>query len=149
MNSDKICLDANVVVAWVLVEKYSEKADALIHSLKYGGIEIVVPPLFHPEVATAIRKQVYFKGILPQEGDQAFSIYQSIPIRIIEGIEIYRRAWQLASAYNLPVCYDTQYLAVAEIIDCPLWTNDIKFVNALRGRSKYVRWLGDYPEKEE
>jgi predicted nucleic acid-binding protein len=149
MNSDRICLDASVAVAWLILEKYSAKAIQLRKDWNHAGIEMVAPALFHSEVVSVIRKKVYFKGITPGEGEEIFSIYQNIPVRIIEGIEIYRRAWELSAAYNLPVCYNSQYLAVAEILDCPLWTNDSKFVNTLRGRSEHMRWLGDYSEKED
>ena len=144
MDSSRVCLDASVAVAWLLVEKYSNSADLLRQTWNEAGVEMVAPALFHAEVASAIRKQVYFKEILPDEGEEAFSIYQNIPIKIVDGLEIYQRAWRLSAEYNFPVCYDMHYLAVAEVLDCPLWTSDKKLVNSLRGHSERVRWLGDY-----
>lgn len=76
-------------------------------------------------------------------------ILLNIPIRTIGGREIYRKAWQLAKEFDLPVCYDMQYLAVAEIEDCEFWTLDRKLVNAVRGKNKRARWVGEYKAKEK
>jgi predicted nucleic acid-binding protein len=149
MNLNRVCVDASVAVAWMLTDRYSENAYLLRRSWNETGVEMVAPALFHAEVTSAIRKQVYFKLILPDESEEAFSLYQRIPIQIVDGIEVYRKAWQLSKEYNLPVCYDMQYLAIAEILDCPLWTNDKKLVNSLHGRSEHIKWLGDYAIKED
>ena len=73
MDSSRVCLDASIAVAWLLVERYSNSADLLRQTWNEAGVEMVAPALFHAEVASAIRKQVYFKEILPDEGEEAFS----------------------------------------------------------------------------
>jgi predicted nucleic acid-binding protein len=108
---------------------------------------MVAPALFHAEVVSALRQQVYFKRILPDEGEEAFSIYLDIPLTVIDGPEIYRKAWQLTKDLNQPVCYDMQYLAIAELEDCLLWTSDRKLVNAVRSKTDRVRWIGDFSGK--
>lgn len=105
--------------------------------------------MFHAEVASSIRRNVYFKEISPAEGERLFAMYLELPVRIIEGHQIYRKAWELAQQFNLPVCYDMQYLAVAELADCELWTLDRKLVNAVRGKNKRVRWVGEYIGKKK
>ncbi len=146
MNLNSVCVDASLAVAWLFDEEYSENADALRRQWRDQGIQMLGPALFHPEVASAIRRRVYFKQIQPEEGEEVFSIYLDIPIRIIEGQEIYRLAWQLAREFELPVCYDMQYLAVAEIEDCELWTLDRKFINTVH-KNKRVRWVGEFSKK--
>ncbi len=86
--------------------------------------------------------------MLPEEGEEAFSIYLDIPIRIIDEQEVYRKAWQLAKEFNLPVCYDMQYLAVAELEDCELWTADRRLAKSLKGKANRVRWVGEYTAKK-
>jgi predicted nucleic acid-binding protein len=56
--------------------------------------------------------------------------------------------WDLAKEFNLPVCYDMQYLAVAELADCELWTLDKRLVNAVHGKNKRVKWIGEYNKKK-
>ena len=147
MNLDSVCVDASLAVTWLFEEEYSQNADALRQQWLEKGVQMVGPALFHAEVASAMRQRVYFKQIQPEDGEEAFSIYLDIPIRIIDGPEIYQRAWRLAKEFNLPVCYDMQYLAVAELDDCELWTADKKLADSLRGKASRVRWVGDYSRK--
>lgn len=145
MQSNRVCVDANFVVRLLLPsETYSSEADALRREWLSGGVDMIVPHLFHAEVASSLRKYVHFKKILPEQGERAFAIYLDIPVKTIQGPQLYRRAWELAREFNLPVCYDMQYLAAAEMEDCELWTADRALVNSLRGRAKRVRWLGDF-----
>ncbi len=147
MNLNDVCVDASLAVAWLSWEEYTPIANALRQEWREKGVQMVGPSLFHAEVTSAIRQRVHFKQILPEEGEEAFSIYLDIPIRIIDGPEVYRKAWQLAREFNLPVCYDMQYLAVAELEDCELWTGDKSLVNSLKGKGKRVRWIGEYGKK--
>ncbi len=54
----------------------------------------------------------------------------------------------MAKEFNLPVCYDMQYLAVAELEDCELWTSDERLVNSLSSQNKRIKWVGDYSKKQ-
>jgi len=109
---------------------------------------MVGPPLFHAEVISTLRQHVYFKRILPEEGEEAFSIYLDIPIRIIDKQEVYRKAWELAKEFDLPRTYDMQYLAVAELEDCEFWTSDERLVNSLQSKVKRIRWVGEHIKED-
>ncbi len=148
MNSNDVCVDASLAVAWLFDEEYSRNADALRREWRERDVQMIGPALFHPEVASAIRQRVHFKQILPAEGEEVFSVYLDIPIKIIDDADVYRLAWQLAGKFNLPVCYDMQYLAVAELQDCELWTADKKLAVSLRGKENRVRWVGEFTEKK-
>ncbi len=148
MNSNNVCVDASLAVAWLFDEKYSENADGLRRQWHDRGIQMVGPALFHAEVTSAIRQHVYFKRMLPEEGEEAFSIYLDIPIRIIDEPEVYRKAWRLAKEFELPVCYDMQYLAVAELEDCELWTTDRSLANSLRTKVKRIKWVGEFTKRK-
>ncbi len=147
MNSNSVCVDASLAIAWLSWEENTPVANALRYEWRQHSVQMVGPALFHAEVTSAIRKHVYFKRILPEEGEEAFSIYLDIPIKIIDGQEVYRKAWQLAKEFNLPVCYDMQYLAVAELEDCELWTVDRKLVNSLSSQTKRLKWVGEFNKK--
>ena len=144
MNSNSVCVDASLAVAWLSYERYTAIANALRYEWRQHRVQMVGPALFHAEVTSTLRKQVYLKRILPEEGEEAFSIYLDIPIRIIDGPEIYRKAWQLAKEFNLPRTYDMQYLAVAELEDCQFWTCDERLASSLQGKVSRVRWVGEY-----
>jgi predicted nucleic acid-binding protein len=111
-------------------------------------VEIITAPLFHAEVTLVLSEQVYFKKLLPEEGEEVFSVYLGMGVKSIDTPEIQKKAWELAKKFNLPRTYDTQYLAVAELKDCELWTNDRRLVNSLRGKVSRIRWVGEYDLKE-
>lgn len=143
MNSFEVCIDSSLAIAWLTYEQFSSNANALRIDWRKRGVQMVGPALFRPEVTSVIRQHVYFERILPEEGEEAYSIYLDIPIRIIDSPEIYRQAWQLAKRFNLPVCYDMQYLALAELEDCELWTADKRLINTLQGKNRRVHWVGE------
>ncbi len=147
MNSNSVCIDASLAVAWLSYEQHTAIANILRQEWREKGVQMVGPPLFHAEVTSTLRKQVYFKQILPEEGEEAFSICLDIPVRTVDDPEVYQIAWELAKKYNLPRTYDMQYLAVAELEDCELWTSDKNLVNSLKGKNKRIRWVGDYSQK--
>jgi predicted nucleic acid-binding protein len=132
---------------WLFFDEHREQADELLKVWAKDAVELVAPPMFHAEVSSSLRKSVYFKRILPEEGERLFAVYSKIPVRIVDGWEMYLKAWQLAKDFNLPVCYDMQYLAVAELEDCELWTADRGLANSLKGRNKRIRWVGEYGKK--
>ncbi len=148
MNSNSVCVDASLAVAWLSYEQHTAIANILRQEWREKGIQMVGPPLFHAEVTSTLRKQVYFKRILPEEGEEAFSICLEIPIKIIDEPEVYRLAWQLAREFDLPACYDMQYVAVAELEDCELWTADRRLAHSLQGKVKRIKWVGEYNKRK-
>jgi predicted nucleic acid-binding protein len=144
VNSDRVCVDASLALTWLLSTQPEESADALRRQWLEAHIELIGPPLFHPEVTSVLREEVYYKRLTLKEGEEAFRLYSLIPIRIVNNPNIYRKAWELAKEYNQNRTYDMQYLAVAEIEDCAFWTLDKRVVNAVRGKNPRVKWVGDY-----
>lgn len=120
MNFDVVCVDASVAVAWLVASQANQYTNALRREWYEQGIELVGPPMFRSEVPSVLRGEVFFKRMLPEEGEEAFAVYSSIPIRIVDGPMVYRLAWELARECNQRRCYDMQYLAVAELEDCEL-----------------------------
>jgi predicted nucleic acid-binding protein len=147
VNSDRVCVDASLALTWLLNVQPEERADALRRRWLKDDIELIGPPLFHAEVTSVLREEVYFKRLSIEEGEEVFVLYSRIPIRILNSPSIFRTAWELAKKYNLPRTYDMQYLAVAELADCELWTLDRKLINALRGKNMRVKWVGDYDQQ--
>ena len=143
MNSS-VCIDASLVLTWLLPAEQNEVANALRRKWYKNGVEIITAPLFHAEVTSVLRQQVYFRKLLPEEGEEAFSAYLEMGVRGIDSPGIQEMAWELAKRFNLPRTYDMQYLAIAELKDCELWTNDKRLVNSLQGKVSRIKWVGEY-----
>jgi len=70
-------------------------------------------------------------------------ILDVIPIRQVAGAGM-MRAFELAARFRRPAAYDAHYLALADYLECPLWTADQRLYNAVRADFPRIRWLGDY-----
>ncbi|MCL0091942.1 type II toxin-antitoxin system VapC family toxin [Dehalococcoidales bacterium] len=140
----RVCIDASLALTWLLPAERNEASDALRREWDEKGMELIVAPLFHAEVTSVLREQVYFRRLLPEEGEEVFSIYLDIGVRSIDNSEVQKKAWELAKKFNLPRTYDMQYLAVAELEDCELWTNDKRLAHSLQGKVNRIRWVGEY-----
>jgi len=144
----RVCIDASLALTWLLPSQQNEAANTLRQEWDEQGTELITAPLFHAEVTSVLREQVYFERLLPEEGDEAFSIYLDTGVRSINDPDVPQKAWELAREFNLPRTYDMQYLAVAELEDCEFWTNDKRLVNSLQGRVSRIRWVGGYKGRE-
>lgn len=147
MRFDRVCVDASLALAWVIPAQASEDANALRQDWYETGVELLGPQMFRAEVTSVLREEVFFKRMPPEEGEEGFAVYLEIPIRIISSPDVYRKAWELAIDYNQRRTYDMQYLAVAELEDCELWTLDKKLVTSLHGKTKRVKWVGDFKKR--
>jgi predicted nucleic acid-binding protein len=54
----------------------------------------------------------------------------------------HRRSLALAAELDIASAYDAHYLALAEELDCELWTADSRLYNAVRDRFPRIRMLG-------
>lgn len=149
MNLTNVCVDASIAVVWLFDPTFSDSADNLLRDWRRKDAAMLVPAIFHAEVASAIRRRLLSKQILADEADEAFAIVQDIPVTTIEGPAIRRTAWRLANDFGLSACYDAQYLAVAEYSDCEIWTADRRLFNTLNGRNyTRVRLLPGHTESK-
>jgi predicted nucleic acid-binding protein len=137
----QVCVDASLAILWLLPTQKTPQADDLLEYWLQEGVNLITPPLFNGEVTSTIRLHVYLKKLLPEEGEGVFASYSALAVKTVNPSGLYRRAWELAKKYDRPRTYDMQYLALAEIEDCQLWTADKRLLNGLQGKSERVRWV--------
>jgi len=141
----EVCVDASLVIAWLLPEELSEEAFALKKRWASGGVELVAPVMLTSEVPSVLRQAVYRERILGGEGDEAFASFVEMPIRIVQPENLLPRAWEIGKSVNAPRLYDAFYVALADIAGCELWTADRRLANLVHTRFPQVRWLGETP----
>lgn len=145
-----VCVDASLPLAFLLAdEQAASAADRWARWLKERET-IVSPPLFWPEITSAIRLRAYLKKMSDREAETALDRALAWPVTIwpdepgSAGLGLQRQAYRFAGRFNRPRAYDAQYLAVAAEIGCDLWTADRRLHNAVRNHLPWVRWIGDY-----
>lgn len=139
--ADRVCIDASVALILLLPHDLSYKAKSLWRSWAEKEIEIVAPPLFFAEVTSVLRENVYFARILPEEGEEAFSAYLDLPVKASDPHDLQPQSWTIAKKFSRSKAYDAQYLVIASILGCELWTGDTRLVNAVH--LPWVKWIGN------
>lgn len=89
-----------------------------------------------------MRKWVYRGLVSHADAETVLDVLTSYPITIVVDNGLLRRAYELATALNLPTAYDAQYLAVADRYECPFWTVDERLYNTIKGRFPGIHWVG-------
>jgi predicted nucleic acid-binding protein len=122
-----IVLDASALVK-VLVEK-SASADAVRARLRTEAL--VAPAHLDAEVLSVLRG-LALGGKLPADrAEAALRLFRTMPIEHVQLAAHLTRAWQLRTNYST---YDALYIALAEAIDCPLITSDVRLSNGAGAR---------------
>ena len=89
--------------------------------------QIQVPTVADIEIASALRKRVRLGRISAQDGWRALETYRWMGVTRHSDFALFDRIWELRD--NL-TAYDAAYVALAEIIECPLVTADARLTRA-------------------
>lgn len=145
-----VLVDASVAIKWVVAETESSQAAALLYDAVQAQHRIVGPPHLKSEVINAVYRRT-LRG-RPEEGQLAFSLaaeavaaFLSFPLTILEPAELYQQGFQLAHRFGLRTICDSLYIALAVLLEAPLWTADQRLLNSLGPDSPYVRSITLYP----
>lgn len=114
-----IVADASVIYASLTGSAAAQEllADEQVH----------VPTVADVEVASVLRKRVHLGRISAEDGWLALETYRWMGVTRHSTFAFFDRMWELRD--NL-TAYDAAYVALAEIIDCPLVTADARLSRA-------------------
>ena len=139
-----VVADSGIPLATVLVEPNRERAKALLRYWASNDIQVAAPTLFRYEIVAVIRKHVYRDTFTLEDGLRARNQLMSEPVHLMMTDDLLRRGYELATQFNRPTAYDTQYLAVAENLGCDFWTADEKMFNVFSVALPWVKWIGNF-----
>ncbi len=91
---------------------------------------LVAPPLLWSEVRSALHEAAW-RGDIP--GDRAREVlrrFEDVPIQMKTSTRLAERAWDIADRLGWAKTYDAEYLALAELLGCPIATLDGGMVDA-------------------
>jgi predicted nucleic acid-binding protein len=129
--TSNVVIDASVAIALVRAEPISDAVDARIRSWRIDGKEIVVPGEFWLEVTNVLLRRYRQPGRavvaalhqLDDLGLQTIDIDRPLVLLIVDRAE----------RHGL-TSYDATYLALAEMLDADLFTNDQALLDAAGAR---------------
>ena len=145
MNGHAV-VDASVATKWLIDEPDTDKADALARSWVRSGIQPVAPYLMPVEVANVLHQQVRQGHVSHQEAARLIQRLLDSGVELREPAGLHTRAIELASQLGQSAVYDAHYSALAEMIDCELWTADQRYYQAVRSaypRARLLRTFSD------
>jgi predicted nucleic acid-binding protein len=136
-------LDASVALKWYVPEVHSDRALQVLESYQAGNLALHVPDLFLAEAGNILWKKVRRGELLERDMEEISRALLSVPKTVYPTELLLPAALKLAHALDTTV-YDSLYLALAGLLDCPLITADQKLWRAVsRSRwSQHIRWIG-------
>ena len=144
-----ILVDTSVVLKWFINEPLKTEAEALLAGQLGRNDPIGAPQLLRYELASALRQRVRRGFIGDELAREVFDRFLDTPIDYLPRSEadrfaMHRRALAVANQFDLPATYDAHYIALAELLDCDLWTADRRLLNGVAGRLPFVRDLASF-----
>ena len=113
----------------------SPKAAALDDLLLSSTAALHAPHLIDVEITQALRRLVLSRDLGERRAAQAIEDFRGLRIERHAHRDLVTRAWQLRSAMT---AYDAMYVALAEALEAPLVTCDMKLSRA-HGHGAIVR----------
>ena len=141
--SEFVVVDASLAVKWLVEEEYSDRATALTRLWDEEGIQPIGPFLLPFEVANALHRRVARGEMDVEAAADLLQGMMAVGVALTETPDLHRRALELASQLRQGAVYDAHYLALAESLDCELWTADQRFYRAASASIGNVRWIGE------
>jgi len=138
-----VVCDSSILIATVLDEKISDNAKAILNHWMQQSFQLAAPLLFRYEIIAVTRKAVHQKRIQPERGLAIRDNLLAYPVELYFDDSLLKRAYELTGQFNRPTAYDTQYLTVAERLNCAFWTADERLYNAVREAFSWVQWVGN------
>ena len=144
MNELSKVVDASLAVKWLVDEEDSDKALALFTSWGELGVQIEAPHLMLAETANALHRKVVEGQLALHIATSSLENLRALGIKFHDPENIHAGAVRLAGQLGQGAVYDSVYLALAEYLDCELWTADRRFYRAARGAfPDRIRWIGE------
>ncbi len=144
----RVVVDASLVVKWLVWEPDSGSARALARTWAGDGVTPTAPYLMPVEVSNALHRRVLRGELTVADAARLLEAMLTSGVELLATPRLHSRALELAGLLGQGAVYDSHYLALAETLDCDLWTADERFWRAA-SRSARVHWIGepDLPDR--
>lgn len=139
-----VVIDANIAVKWLVREHDSRTAEALASEWRRESVRAVAPYVLLAETANTLHQRVKRDLLTVDAAAGLLEALRSTGVEFRHSMTLYRRALAIAEQLGQGAVYDSVYLALAESLDCELWTADVRFQRAARTQFANVRLLSEF-----
>lgn len=137
-------MDASFALEFLLRDPFWRVCSEIWSSWLQADEEIWTPALFYAEATSVIRERTYRRELTESEAEEFLRDSLDWIITVFDDNALLQpKALALATRFNRPKAYDAQYLAVADLLGCELWTADRRLANAVGKDLAWVRYVGD------
>ena len=137
-------VDASVAFKWLIEEENSDKATALTRLWDNAGTQPMAPSIMPFEVANALNRRVVRGDFGLEVAKELMQDLLSLGVVLHQTPSLHIRALELANQLNQGAVYDAHYLALAESLDCEMWTADQRLYRVTGSDFDNVRWIGNF-----
>ena len=114
--------------------------DAAFDSAVFDRLEDPIgPPLLWSETTAALRQAAFRDALDEMEARAALDRFLGAPIERRMPRRLYETAWAIAREFGWAKTYDAEYVALAQIMDCPLLTKDARLMRRVGRLIRVVR----------
>lgn len=143
MSNSPICVDANVVLRFVLSEVYAERIAELWATWRSNRRPVAAPTLFHYEICSVLHRYCLAGKIAAAKASETLEAVYGLGITLHGDANLHRHALLLAGRFALPAAYDAHYVALAERLGAELWTADRRLAQAVSAALPWVHYIGE------
>ena len=142
----RLVVDASFAVKWILEEEYTAQAISALAEWHSQHTDVFAPAWFLFEITNVLYQRIRRGELTSDDALRLISESQQAGVQLIDYDDrLHARALELAHQFNLNAAYDAHYLALAERMNCELWTADERLWNSTRAQLGWVRWIGELP----
>lgn len=139
--SSSIVLDASFITSMITAQPTTEIAQSLWSEWRAQEARFHAPSLLLLEVGTGLRKYVVGGLVSQERADTALLVFETLvqDIALAPLSALLSEAWEIASRYRLMNLYDASYVALADKLECDIWTVDARMRRAMPGHAQKIR----------
>lgn len=127
-----LIIDAGIAFKLIAPHPHQQVYIDLITEWKQAGYQLCAPTLWVYEVTSVFTKMARFGQLSMQTSREGVRLAHRLGVQLVAPDEAQAvKAMYWMEKLQRAAAYDSFYLALAETLDCELWTTDKKLVNAV------------------
>mgnify|MGYP001556459309 CR=1 FL=1 len=127
-----LVVDASFAIRLILPGPQRETFRSQTEHWLNEGYSLLAPTLWVYETTSALCKSTFFGLLTEEEAESAMAVLEELPVTLVTpDSRQNRRAFAWTRRLNRAAAYDSFYLALAEGLQCELWTADKRLCNAV------------------